>query len=325
MFFSKNLWKTTDNVNKIIPVSAALSFEKIESALISADEIYLKPLLGSKLVAKAEAIYESDEPTDTELVFLSLMKTAELNLAMFYDFQELNIRITDQGFQRQNTENFTSAYKYQEDALRKSFQNKGFNALDRILDFLETNIETFPAYTASPAYVNVKTRFVRSPKEVNDVFFINSSRLVFLRLWPIFTELEETLIPHILGSALYSDTKDAFESGESSIGSTTVEELRLRCVRLIVSKAIAQLARQTGEITNRGLYFSATAGGDGNETNDPASFERAVNLATNAEQSAINYSAALTAFIQTYLSNYYVGHDHSALNRDNDHHRTFFA
>ena len=293
--------------------------------VISADEIYLKPLLGSELVAQAEAIYESDEPTDTELLFLSLMKTAELNLAMFYDFQELNIRITDQGFQRQNTENFTSAYKYQEDALRKSFQNKGFNALDRILDFLETNIETFPAYTSSPAYVNVKNRFVRSPKEVNEVFFINSSRLVFLRLWPIFTELEETLIPHILGSALYSDTKAAFESGETSIGSTTVEELRIRCVRLIVLKAIAQLARQTGEITNRGLYFSATSGGDGNETNVPATFERSANLATNAEQSAINYSAALTAFIQLYLPDYYVGHDHSALNRDNDHHRTFFA
>ena len=80
MFFSKNLWKTTDNVNKIIPVSAALSFEKLESALISADEIYLKPLLGSELVAQAEAIYEKDEPTDTELVFLSLMKTAELKV-----------------------------------------------------------------------------------------------------------------------------------------------------------------------------------------------------------------------------------------------------
>ena len=323
MFFSKNLWKTTDNVNKIIPVSAALSFEKLESALISADEIYLKPLLGSELVAQAEAIYEKDEPTDTELLFLSLMKTAELNLAMYYDFQELNIRITDQGFQRQNTENFTSAYKYQEDALRHSFQNKGFNALDRILDFLEANSDTFPDYTSSPAYVSVKTRFVRSPKEVNDVFFINSSRLVFLRLWPIFTELEETLIPHILGSSLFIATKDAFESGVTDIGSTTVEELRLRCVRLIVSKAIAQLARQTGEITNRGLYFHTKW--DMNDLNEPASHERAANLAANAEQSALNYSAALTAFIQTYLSSYYVGHDHSALDRDNDHHRTFFA
>ena len=62
-----------------------------------------------------------------------------------------------------------------------------------------------------------------------------------------------------------------------------------------------------------------------NELEEPASRDRAANLATNAEQSAINYSAALTAFIQTYLSSYYVGHDHSALDRDNDHHRTFFA
>lgn len=325
MFFSKELWKTTDYVNKIIPVSAALSFEKLESALLSADEIYLVPLLGSELVTLAETIYAADEQSDLELEYLSLMKVAELNLAMYYDFQELNLRITDQGFQRQTTDNFTSAFKYQEDALRRSFQNKGFNALDRILDFLETNVETFTDYTSSPAYVDVQTRFVRTPKEVNDVFFINSSRLVFLRLWPILTELEETLLPHVLGSTLYTEVLADFEDGTTTIGDTTVEELRVRCIRLVVTKAIAQLARQTGEITNRGLYFSATAAADGIESREPGAFDRAASLAMNAENSAANYSTALTAFIQTYLSDYYLGHDHAALDRDNERKHTFFA
>lgn len=326
MFYSKAKWETTDDVGSIIPTSKALGFDKVRSALLSADELFLTPVLGEDLMRVAEDIYNSDQSSDLEQQFLRLMKQAELNLALWYDFQELQLRVTDQGFQRQTTENFAGAYKYQEDQLRRGFRNKGFNAIDRILDFLEKHQADFPDYLSSPAYIDMSMRVVRSAKEVNDVYFIDQSRLVFMRMVPLLKEVEETLLPGVIGQSLYDAMQQAFETKTAEIGDTTVEELRIRCGQFCIFKAVAQLMRQTGSVTDRGLYFLQTAAsGEGNENISPADNERAAYRAANAELSATNYQNALTAFIKNYISDRFSGHEHNALDRDNDHRKTFWA
>ena len=73
-------------------------------------------------------------------------------MAFFYNFDALQLRITDQGFQRQGSEDWQQAFKYQEDRLRDGFRTKGFNAIDEMLDFLDENVSTFTQYEESTAY-----------------------------------------------------------------------------------------------------------------------------------------------------------------------------
>ena len=132
-------------------------------------------------------------------------------------------------------------------------------------------------------------RVVRSAKEVNDVYFIDGSRLVFLRLRPLLKEVEDTMLPGVIGQSLYDAMQQAFETGTTDIGDTTVEELRIRCGQYCIFKAVAQLMRQTGSVTDRGLYFlQTTASGEGNEDITPADHDRAAYRAANAELSAQN-------------------------------------
>ena len=250
MVFSKEKWNNADELNKFIPVSAALSFESVQSSLKDAWRLFVLPLLGGPLTEKVEAYYEDDAPTALQLKVLEECQCAVANLAFWYNYQELNVRISDQGMHRQESDgSFKQTFKYQEDQLRASFKNKGFNALDRLIEIFDKNKKDFPLYEQSPAYASRKSAIVRSTAEVDANYFINKSHLIFLRLKPIFKFVEETVLPSVLGYELNKALMVAIKDGEDKIGDTTTEEFRLRCASFVVLKSIAQLIRQTGSLT----------------------------------------------------------------------------
>lgn len=329
MYFSPETWQT-EKVSEIIPVSSALSFDKVRGSLMATDDLFVVPAIGEEMKETAEVIAgkEEQQRTPLERKLLRQLQTATLNLAFFHDFQVLNLRITDQGFQRQTTDKFTTAFKYQEDALKEGFRNKGLNALDRVIDLLEQNAELYPEYTRSPAYTDTRRRIVQRAREVDSCCYIHNSQIVFRRLLPILKELEDTGLPLILGAELTERLREAIAENRTAdhVGSTTFEELRLRCVEYLSFKACAQLIRLTGSLTDRGLYFvTFSPATEDNEIRKPATREEAAGQAVNMERSAERYSALLTSFIEYHIPELFTGHNADVLRRDNTDKRTFWA
>lgn len=332
MFFSSYNWNNGREMNAVIPVSSALSFDKIYSSLEAADEIYLTPVFGAQLMTSFRAIYNKADKDDDEKQLLQVLQAAEANLAFYTNFDALQLRITDQGFQRQQTENFGSPYKYQEDRLRQTFKNRGFNAIDRILDMLDNKYTDLKGYEDMPVRVTTRTDIVQRTAEVNRVHFINGSRLVFLRLVPVMVSICQNDLRPLLGWRLYTAMVQAMEEGKASerIGNgdpaRTYEELRQQCIPFIVKKAVAQLLRETGSLTDRGLYFigRAAAAGD-NTTATPATRQDAHDAAAAAEEEARKYASNLTAFIEWKWPEYFAGHTSDVFKRNNDNKKTFWA
>lgn len=325
MVFSKEKWNDAAELNQFIPVSAALYFESVQSSLEDAWRLFVLPLLGEALAEEIEAYYDDEEPTALQLKVLNECQRAVANLAFWYNYDELNIRISDQGMQRQESDgSFKQTYKYQEDQLKTSFKNKGFNALDRVIDLLDKHQKDFPLYEQSPAYASRKSSIVRSTAEVDANYFINNSHLIFLRLKPIFKSVEDTVLQPALGDALYQALTKALKEGTAELGDTTTEEFRLRCAAFVVFKSIAKLIRQTGSLTDRGLYFASIHEGDGNLSVRPSDRETALSLAGELECEADACLNQLMNFIQHYLPAFYKGRQSDVLNRDNNHKRTVF-
>lgn len=325
MVFSKEKWNDAAELNQFIPVSAALYFESVQSSLEDAWRLFVLPLLGEALAEEIEAYYVDEDPTALQLKVLNECQRAVANLAFWYNFDELNIRISDQGMQRQESDgSFKQTYKYQEDQLKTSFKNKGFNALDRVIDLLDKHQKDFPLYEQSPAYASRKSSIVRSTAEVDANYFINNSHLIFLRLKPIFKSVEDTVLQPALGDALYQALTKALKDGTEVLGDTTTEEFRQRCASFVVLKSIAKLVRQTGSLTDRGLYFASIHEGDGNLSVRPSDRETALSLAGDLEREADTRLNLLMNFIQHYLPAYYKGRQSDVLNRDNNHKRTMF-
>lgn len=325
MVFSKEKWNDAAELNQFIPVSAALYFESVQSSLEDAWRLFVLPLLGEALAEEIEAYYVDEDPTALQLKVLNECQRAVANLAFWYNFDELNIRISDQGMQRQESEgSFKQTFKYQEDQLKTSFKNKGFNALDRVIDLLDKHQKDFPLYEQSPAYASRKSSIVRSTAEVDANYFINNSHLIFLRLKPIFKSVEDTVLQPALGDALYQALTKALKDDTAELGDTTTEEFRQRCASFVVLKSIAKLVRQTGSLTDRGLYFASIHEGDGNLSVRPSDRETALSLAGELEREADARLNLLMKFIQFYLPDFYKGRQSDVLNRDNNHKRTMF-
>lgn len=326
MIFSADKWSKSDELNKFIPVSAGLSFEKVESSLEDAFRLFALPLFGQELADEIQSYYDKVDATELQRGLLNECQRAVANLAFWYNYTELNIRITDQGMQRQESEGtYKQTYKYQEDLLRSSFKNKGFNALDRMIEYMELHQDDFPAYAMSPAYSMRKHAIVRSTKEVDSIYFINNSHLIFLRLMPVFKIIEETALQPVLGTELYAKLTKALLEGEKNIGGTTTEELRSRCAVFVIFKSIAELIRSTGSLTDRGLYFTQLLEGDGNTSVTPADRDTALSMVVGIEQHAQSYADLLVKFIEQSLPEFFKGRQSQALDRDNNNKRTFWA
>lgn len=320
MIFSANKWEDSDELKKFIPVSAALSFEKVESSLNDAFSLFIVPLFGDKLAKRFQRIYDELATDQADRLLLEECQRAIANLAFWYNYTELNIRITDQGFQRQEAENFKSTYKYQEDQLRAAFKNKGFNAIDRMIDFLDKHQEDFPEYAESPAYAFRAKAIVRTTSEVDEIYFINNSHLIFLRLKPFFKIVEETVLQPVLGIDLYNSLLSSIEKGDKELGNTTVEELRIRCAQFVILKAVAMLIRSTGSLTDRGLYFKQLVPDkNGNEYQQPVELEQAITMAANVELTAKSYHDLLLTFVEQKLPDFFKGRQSRVFDRDNDH------
>lgn len=330
MIFSRDNWNNGKEIGQYVPASASLSFSKMESSLMNVQELFLVPLLGDDMMEVIEDIYtrteEIDSLTDKERLLLRMAQRAVANLAFWYDFDNLQVRISDQGFQRQGSDDWQQAYKYQEDRLRDGFKVKGFNALDRLLAFLNVNVDVFTDYQDSPAYKAKKKAIVRTVDEVQKYVNIANSAILYMRLAAEFPTIEEGDLRGVLGSELYWQLREYLDRlAEGGQEDNDMEALRKECVRVMVNGAALRLLKQTGSLTDKGLYFEAvTANNSENRTmkaaSDGAIGSRLSLFEDDLEDSITN----LRMYVRDNLPDYVAANDGHVI-RDNDNHVGFFA
>lgn len=295
MIFSEEKWNDADEIRPYIAVSNALTFRTVHTALQNAFGLFIRPLVGDNVVAKLQEIYDAvldiseiKEDTDSkDIKLLYYAQRANAFLAFWYDYDEMQVLIADSGVKRQESENVKMPYKYQELSLKNGFKQKGFDALDNLIAFLELNLTDYPDYKESDNYTQTLDSIVRNAKEVNTYHEINSSRLVYLRLKPNIRIIEDTLIAPRIGYTLYEVLK-------AKLKEETLDEkytkLREKLLPVVVLYAVQKLILETGSLTDRGLFFSSLKGNEGSyESHDPVSDNRMVYQANKAEADAISY------------------------------------
>ena len=329
MLFSQSKWDNGKQMSPFVPVSASLSWQKMQAPIESAEQQFLLPLLGEQMMQRLGQI--ADNMPEGDLLapqLVQIARRAVANLAFWLHFDALNLRISDQGFQRQGSGDWQGAYKYQEDRLRNGFKNTGFNALDQLVDFIEEHIDAYVEYKESASYQDRSHAIVRSAKEANKFVFINSSHIVFKRLQGEMRTVEEYDLSGVLGADLYGRLRRWLE-GEEPFPSEgcmcTLEQLRLACADFVTKKAAARLMRQTGSLTERGLYCGATSANSlGNDITYPASDRQIGDRCALADLDAHRAEASLHSFLNNYMGTI-VGERTAGPIRDNDNHAAFFA
>lgn len=322
-------------LQEVIPVSQALSEEQIEAPLNSAYDMFIRPLLGDGiadfLIEHSSEAYETrDNPERKAAVkIFDLVRKATANLAFWYSFSELNTHITDQGFQRNEGETYKPIYRYQELELKQQFRNKGFNALDELLRFLQEQYHngSFPEYADAPAYIDMQHCLVKGPAEIDRYCYVNGSYLVFLKLRPAFRRIMDIYVEPAVGTEAIQKLYDYLEGNIEDIEECNqMEAMRERVAAAVICKALAEHVRNIGSITDRGLYYTNIQAGqkESQNENQAGDGERA-RQAASLQDTADHYLHRLIRWVETNMPEQFKGHPEDAYNRDNDHKHTFWA
>ena len=281
MIFSKEKWNDAAEIQPFISVSKGLRFASVEAPLRNAFEMFLRPLLGDELITDLESYYAASDADPKQKRLLQLAQRANALLAFWYDYNEMQVLIDDNGTKRLESGDVKTPYKYQEQALRNGWKEKGFNALDDLLNYLESEKATFTHYNSA----STKTSLVRSAAEVDNYYYINGSRIIFLRLQSHFRNVINTIIAPRLGT-IYTDLMTELAK---TAPDAKFLKLRETLVPVIVFYAVARLMRETGSLTDKGLFFETLKNADDAVNTSPVTDERMTSQATMAEGDAISY------------------------------------
>ena len=296
MIFSETKWEEEREGLEYLKISNACSWFTVKAPLRNAYDLFIAPLIGEAMSKKLIEIYNKTSRSESENKAVRLAQRANILLAFWYDYAELNVLIADSGFKRQESENTKTPFKYQEKQLRDGWKTKGFNALDDLLIFLEKNIQTYEEYSLSENYTRATQSIIQNTDQVNSRYFINHSRLTYLRLKSHFRVVEDTILAPRMGDLFFRMKAELMKKEDRD---EKFIKLRDMLQPVLVFYSIQRLLLETGDLSDKGLFFASLRGDDGDTQTQPVPDERAALRAKQAEVDAMAYWKLAEKYIQT--------------------------
>lgn len=327
-----------------LPVNINLRYETVASHIALCEETYIRPLLGNELFGRLVAFYDSEtdvadnneetvsasgsESTTDEAcedkVLLEKVRFALVRLAIWKGYDIISANISDVGVSAE-VDKENRLYRYQEENIKKSLKNEGFDYLDNVLEYLEENSGVFPEFASSGYMLDSKQTLIRNTRLFHDCYNIGGSRLVFLKMRQYIRDVELIELQHRVGVSFYQELLTADETEEK--WKSILPYIRLYVVYSAVAAGIGELHKIP---TDKGLLFETTTMEGVQET--PVYRAQVQETRMNLLQKADQYLSAAIHTIKLHPDDYpdYIGFagdspEDGIIRRDNTNKKTFLA
>lgn len=255
------LFKFTENeraaeIKQYLPVNINLRFETLAPFLAACETKYLQPLIGRTLIDDLAAYYTDITQHDEESVMqglLDISRTAVVRLALWSGFDTIATQISDTGFSSA-IEKDNRLFRYQEENLKRSLKEEGFDGLDAVMEYLEEHSTSIEHITTAPYRATLTRTLVPTTKIFNQYYNINSSRLVFLKMRNYVRDVEELELCHRLGREFYNELLAADASVQKY--AAILPNIRCYVVYRAVADGIGELHKMP---TEKGLLFETSS------------------------------------------------------------------
>jgi hypothetical protein len=332
MLFCKSKNPKMEEIRAFVPVSSSSDFDSVAPHIANAERDYLVPLIGTEMYERLITFYQTEFVEDLTVAeqkkaeLLRLVQSAVIHIAYWIGFDLLNAHITDGGFKRTESTSVKGLFKYQEENLKTYFRTNGFNGLDTVLQYLETNSSGFGEFAASPAFTLLKSAFIPTTDLFNELVFINKSRLTFLRMKPHMQLIEDTEISILLGPTAFALVKSEMVKANPDPKVTALLPYIRKPVAYLAS---ALLMEESGaDLTDNGLFFTSTTSGYNNDTErKPSTSERVAVLVKRNRNIGLAYLDQLRSYLAANASDWreVTPSSGKVFRRDNTDKKTFWA
>jgi hypothetical protein len=231
---------TLDDVNKYMPSNAVKNFAVIQTYLKNAESKELKPILGEELYEALLSSYEGSDDMDEK--YTNLLPYVQEPIVMFAYYNAthvLDVIPTAQGFGVVSTSGLAPASSVRVEAFKKSVLKAAYDAIEALLKFLEENEDDYTTWKESTSYSDNYDHIVTSAREFDKHVKINESRLVYLKILPKISEVEEFDIAGAISQELMDAIIEAAQgSGMSSDYAKIYRLLKPAVANISMAKAL---------------------------------------------------------------------------------------
>lgn len=246
----KILIKTLAELQKYLRVDATFKIEGLYPYQDSAIEKYLIDVLGEDLTDSLLMWYNADDPgEDTDLQ--TLLPFAQRVVAKFAFHQgapNFDLRLTDSGFGVVSNQTLAPASKDRVNRFVENLEHEGWDAVEMLLRFLETNSSEYPQWAESDAYTMQLRNFINSAEEFDKYVNIGKSRLKFRNMRNTMDNVELLQVIPVISAPLANTIKSAMQSGRPSEAITNLMPMLCRAVaNLTAAQDIDPKYKLTGE------------------------------------------------------------------------------
>ncbi len=243
-----SLIRTIDQFCAHVRVSAdGTELVNLEPDLRVAERQHVRQVLGPALYNELSALSDADlqaaldDPASATGGLLRLVHEALANLGLL-EYLPLNqLQINDSSVYV--VSGGSRPFQWQIDQLKASLRNKGHNALESVLEYLETHVADFPAWATSPAAVQARELLLASAAEFTRHYDIAGSRLTYQALLATIRKVERFELEPVLSFEYLTELKAQLATGAVSVDNQVVLErfLRPALAHLVVAKAVPEV------------------------------------------------------------------------------------
>jgi hypothetical protein len=194
-------------------ISATMELDSIEPYFQIAHERHIEAWLGTDLLTALETGLAAGSPAVKWTALAPYYRRALGWLTMYEYLSFATVQLGESGLHRVETDSHKTAYKYQEKAIRETALQNGYEALEKLLIYLEANQADYDEWELSPGYQLYHGVLLNTATAFRMVGGKKISRQVFEVVRGMITEVEELAIVPIIGQAQYDALLTARKTG----------------------------------------------------------------------------------------------------------------
>ena len=270
------------------------SIDNFKSDLIVATEDIIS-IVGEDIYKYAVSAYEEKEPSDINKELISLFRYPIAMLASLSFAKNTDISHEDTGRKVKISDDAEKIpWEWQIANDNQAMLDKGNRGIDRLIEFLDKNIEEFPNWKDSEQRKGIASLFIKSAKEFDVIVPIDSSRLFYQRVLPFIRKEDKNLAAYI-GADRYKELKEAMKADKCT---EEQKELIALCREIIPHQVMAVAVRRLAvQVLPHSVVMRFTSSTGTMKASTPVTAEMIASIERSYAIEANNEIMSLQAYI----------------------------
>lgn len=186
------------------------TFEVLKPFLDNVESSLITDLIGSEQLAEMAG----NDTTDKLSVLRKLAKTAIIWNGYLDAWYHTFYQLGNTGISRQRPKDTEGLFRYQEEGIQKDILRKADTSIERLMDFLVSNIASFPKWKASQQHQANQVYLIATPTALHrSLPEVAQSYRMYMVLRGYMNRVERATANVVMGSGLFFSLTDKLRTG----------------------------------------------------------------------------------------------------------------